>query len=283
MKNRRRFILLVFIFFIIYVYINNILKSKYYTEIHFLKLPTGDCTLIKSLDRNIIIGKAGKKDSKHIRHYLINQKVDHISELIITYPDKDNVIGFFPVLHDLSIDKLYFPQTEDLDVDTKEFLKIAKDKNISIYPINGKEKWEINHWTLLFLRPLINSSIPESERKAIIKFNFPQNSVLWLPDLNEVDKKDILLDSKALKADILKVSGHNREIFLAKDFLDVVQPKTIIFGDSGKINENELRRIYEWNVDTEVLSVEKEGDIMFYGKGNKYNITTKRKMNIRIQ
>ncbi|NLK98917.1 MAG: hypothetical protein GX272_12720 [Epulopiscium sp.] len=286
MKKIKRyfiFLCLVFIFLIMYVYINNILKIKYQTEIHFLKLPTGDCTLIKSMDKVILIGEAGKKDKKHLSQYLNKQKIEHITELIITYPNKDKAIGFSSILQEMKVDTIYLPHIADLDSDTKELLKIAKDKETLIYQIKGKDKWTINNWTLLFLRPSINSTIPESERKPIIKLNLPKNSILWLPSMNEMDQKDLLLDSKDLKADILKVSGHNRELLFAKDFLDVVKPKTIIFGDAGKVKESEMRAIYEWNANTKILSIENEGDIIFYGKGNKYNITTKRMMNIRIQ
>ncbi|NLM12930.1 MAG: hypothetical protein GX209_04200 [Epulopiscium sp.] len=286
MKKMKRYFIfwcLVFIFLMMYVYINNIQKVKYQTEIHFLKLPTGDCTLIKAIDQVILIGEAGEKDSKHISQYLDKQKIDHITELIITNPNQENIIGFSPILQKLKIDKIYLPHVVDLDTDTINFLKRANEKETSIYQIKGKEKWTINHWSLLFLRPLTKSTIPESEKKAIIKLNLPKHSILWIPNIVEMDKMDLLLDSKELKADILKIAGHNREILLTKDFLDVVQPKTIIFGDVKKVKEAELRAIYKWNSSTKILSVENEGDIIFYGKGNKYNITSKRMINIRIQ
>ena len=110
MKKIKRyfiFLCLVFIFLIMYVYINNILKIKCQTEIHFLKLPTGDCTLIKSMDKVILIGEAGKKDKKHLSQYLNKQKIEHITELIITYPNKDKAIGFSSILQEMKVDILY--------------------------------------------------------------------------------------------------------------------------------------------------------------------------------
>lgn len=277
------FLSLVFIFLIIYVYINNILEIKYQTEVHFLELPTGDCTLLETKEKNILIGGADKKDSKHINKYLEKQKINNIAELIIVSPNKNNIRGFLSLLEKIKIERIYLPHITDLDDDTKKFLKSAKDKDIKIYQVQGKEKWEINDLTLLFIRPLEHSTIPRSARKTIIKLNFPKTSILWLPAIEEMDKIDLFLNPKELKADILKVSGNKKSIVLSKDFLDAVNPKTIIFGDSEKEKEEELRLIYGWNPNVDFFSIYEEGDIIFYGKGKNYNITTKRRMNIKIQ
>ena len=82
------------IIIIIFTRIWNIFPQKNYdTEIHFLEIPIGNCTLIKTKEKNVLIGEASEKDSKYIKEYLNSQKVNTISELIIASPSKEKVLS----------------------------------------------------------------------------------------------------------------------------------------------------------------------------------------------
>ncbi|NLK21674.1 MAG: hypothetical protein GX308_06245 [Epulopiscium sp.] len=274
---------LIGVFIISYIYMNDAVIGKHQTEIHFLELPIGDCTLIKTKEKDILIGEAAKKDSKHIIQYLENQKSDNVIELIITSPKKTKIEGFINLIEKDKIKKIYVPHISELDTAANKFLNTAKDKGVLIYQISDKEKWEIDDLTLSFLRPSKNSTVPQSEKKAIIKLESSKLSILCLPPITDMDKRDLLLNKKELKSEILKISGAEKETLLTKDFLDSINPKTILFGDNTKVKEKDLRAIYEWNPKTNLFSIYQEGDIILYKDRKKYKMTTKRVMNIRIQ
>lgn len=271
-------VVIVFIFFWDYSP-----KETHETEIHFLEVPIGNCTLIKTKQKNILIGEASEKDSKYIKEYLKIHKVNTISEIIVSSPAKDKIKGFDILLEDFKVEQIYLPHITDIDTVTNEFLNNAKSKEVSIYKVENKEEWEVGEMKLLFLRPSLDTTIPINKRKTIIKILLPKKSILLLPTMDKIDKIDLMLSSKQLKSDILKVNGKGREELLTEDFLEAINPSLIIFGDDSNLREKESRAIYGWNPDTNILTVDDEGYIAIYGEKGNYKITTRRMTNIRVQ
>ncbi|WP_058485056.1 ComEC/Rec2 family competence protein [Defluviitalea phaphyphila] len=271
---------IIFIFVIIYFYIKHNTNDEFNSEIHFLELPIGDCTLIKTSERNILLGTAYKKDSKYISKYLEKYEIDNVSDLILVYPNKDNIEGFYSLLP--QINNIYIPYIENLE-SSIEFFTDAKKYNIPIYKIEDNEKWEVDNLEFIFLRPLKDSTIPEDKKKIVLKLEYGKESILWLPPMEQMDKSDLMLSARELKSTILKISGEKRDIFMDKDFLSYVDPSIILFTDREKPKEEELRLIYGWNSKVQLFSTYEEGDIIVYTQDKKYNIITNRMMEIRIQ
>lgn len=272
------------IIIIIFTRIWNIFPQKNYdTEIHFLEIPIGNCTLIKTKEKNVLIGEASEKDSKYIKEYLNSQKVNTISELIIASPSKEKVLGFEDLLKHYDVEKIYLPHITDLDKPTNDFLNVAKNDGVFIYQINNGEEWKVGEITLSFFRPSSDTTIPEKEKKAIVKLTLPKKSILLLPTMEKIDKIDLMLSSSKLKADILKVNGKGREEFLQEDFLKAVNPDVIIFANNSKVKEKELQSIYSWDSSVNVVSIYEEGYLLFYGEKGKYSMTSRKNLSVRVQ
>jgi competence protein ComEC len=273
----------VIFFFLLYGILDKGLQKNAQSEIHIIDLPNGDCTLIKTKEQNVLIGGGSENDSNKILEYLNTQKVEKLQDLIVIQPTKKYVNGLMPLLNKKQVERVYVPQVEYVDKSAESFFNEVHKKNIKIYEVEKKHRWKIDDITLEILSPIPDSIVPMKEKAISVKIILPKSTLLWLPESEEEVKMNLLLNAQELKADILKVSGKNREMFLEPSFLSYVQPQTVIIGGSSQVTEQEVRNIYNQNTNMEILSLDREGHIIFYRKGGEYYITSHKKMNIRIQ
>lgn len=267
----------------IYILLTWNMQRKDEVEIHFIHLTIGECTLIKSKQGNILLGGGTKKDQKKILQYLQNMKIAELEAVIVPKAQKEYAEALLQLLEEYKVKKLYFPQIEDIDPIGIELVEKAKEKDIGVYKLTGAEKWNLHKLTIEVLSPRARSVVAEKNKMPVVFISHPKLKLLWISDANLMVKQELLLYKKRLKADVLKVSGMQRGIFIEEDFLAVVKPSIILITDHQKVKEDEIRRAFSYKTNSKIISGAKEGNIIFYRRPMGYYITTERKMKIKIQ
>ena len=167
--------------------------------------------------------------------------VKKIDYLIGTHPHEDHIGGLDDLIEGFSIGKVYLPRVADDMVPTTktytEVLEAVVDKGKKV--TTGKAGMTIlqeDGITISFLAPTAKEYGDLNSYSIVVRMTYGERSFLFMGDA-EIDSEELILDSGAdVRADILKLGHHGSSTSSSKEFLDAVNPVTVMIS-CGKDND----------------------------------------------
>lgn len=247
-------------------------------DAQFLDFADGNQILIDGgPDRKILQG-LGKAMSFYDRS---------IDLMILTHPHKDHVFGLIEVLKIYKVGKIFLSKVSFDSSFYKEFLAIAREKNIPLEYLSDGDEIKIGEFAEFdFLSPQKNDEnknfIAENESfgakgqnlndsSLVSKFIYGNNTILFTGDAGINIEEMILSQGHNIKSDILKVGHHGSKYSSSEEFLKAVNPDYAVI-EVGKNNkyghpaEQTLNRIS--NIGAKILRTDIDGDSLFESDGN---------------
>ena len=218
-------------------------------EIHFLDVGQGDCTFIVTpMHKTILIDGGGSTSNSYdvgkdtLIPYILDKGYRKIDYLFISHFDQDHIGGILSVLEELKVGKIYITKQGERSENYEKFLKIVKQKNITVQLLKTGDKIVMDTITFHILWP-IEKQIEENilnNNAMVMKLQYKDFSMLFTGDIEEIAERKILDTYKnqldILKATVLKVAHHGSKSSSIEAFLKATGSKLAVIG----VGENNM-------------------------------------------
>ncbi len=235
---------------------------QYPFVICFLSVGQGDCTLIRTEDRIVLVDTGPSGQGDRICSQLDKLEADDIDYCFITHPHEDHLGSLAELLETVPVQKLLltgegYPGT---------LYQMAKEKSTTIEQPGFGQTYEIGGSRFSVLGPSFFGT-EENNNSLILKIEYGAFSFLITGDAETEEEQSL---SGELASTVLKVGHHGSRSSTGAAFLQQVRPQYAVIS-CGKNNEyghphqETLDRLAEGGA--EVHRTDEEGNIIFATDG----------------
>ena len=220
--------------------------------VHFIDVKQGDCTLLQSDGKNILIDVGGIGKGTYIQYYLKKQGVDKLDLLILTHPDADHIDSADVIITKFDIGEVWMP---DYEKDTKTYEEVENAlfyKNLSSRQPYVGETFEFGSSILTVLGPVEDSSNANNE-SIVCRVECAGYSIMLAGDAEIDEEKDIVYTGLELDSDILKMSHHGSYTGMQEDFIKAVSPSSAVISVGDNSYGHPHREALQWAKDNGIL------------------------------
>lgn len=197
-------------------------------QVHFIDVGQGDCTLIISDGKAMLIDAGNNDKGTLVQSYLQQQGISTLDIVICTHGDSDHSGGIDVILTKFDCKTIIMPDTKKVMSDTKTFrdvLSAMKSKGYkNTLPVVG-DTFELGNATITIIAP--NSydygDNPNDYSVGVLVQN-GDNRFVFTGDAEEAAEADILNNGIDISADVFKVAHHGANTANTDEFLDAINP-----------------------------------------------------------
>lgn len=229
-------------------------------EVHFIDVGQGDALLIRSQGKDYLVDSGGNIfgdfdiGERITLPYLEKLGVRRLDGVFISHFHEDHYKGFFPLLENLRIDRVFGPYTPK----DSEIYRAIVERGIPYRELRAGDRLRLaKGLSLLNIWPDKGdlSSYSENNRSLVSILSNSTTRILLTGDM-EREVEEILTSQYSLPIDIIKVPHHGSNTSSSQVLLDNIQ------ADVGIISVGR-NNIYG-HPDREVLDRYREGDSSIY-------------------
>lgn len=197
-------------------------------EVHFIDVGQGDCELILSGGKTVLIDAGENDQGDTVVNYLKNLGIQKIDLLIATHPHSDHIGGMDRVIDSFDIGRIVMPRLPDDLVPTTrtytDVLTAIASKGLKITPAKVGDSYDFGPGRLTILGPA--AEYDELNNTSLVcRFVYDGVSFLFTGDMESPVEKDMIKEGGAsLKSDVLKVGHHGSRTSTSQKFYQAVDP-----------------------------------------------------------
>ena len=251
-------------------------------SVHFIDVGQGDCELIKTKNKAVLIDCGEKEYYADVIEYIRSQNIEYIDYVIVTHPHSDHAGGMSFILDEFDIGTVILPKIQESVIPTTStyirLLKSIDNKKISVeYAAPGKE-YVLDDVTMTLLSPVKDYNDLNNYSVAA-KIVHGENSFLFTGDIEKEAESDIMEKGYNISADVLKVAHHGSSTSSQKSFIHAVSPKYAVIevgapNSYNHPNKETVQRLE--NKGAVIYRTDLYGNIVFVSDGNTLNILTEK-------
>ena len=244
-KYKKRIFIILLAIILIFSIIHFIPKNL---KIYFIDVGQGDCTFIVTpKNKTILIDGGGSTGSDFdvgestLLPYILDRGYRKIDLMFISHFDQDHVGGLFTILKELKVKKVCIPKQKENSENYQKFLRIIKEKDISVSVVKIGDKINIEnnlYFDILWPKEEQITENMINNNAIVMKLNCKEFSMLFTGDIEKKAEEELVKiyeDKEILKCDILKVAHHGSKTSTTDEFIKLVNPKVCLIG-VGKNN-----------------------------------------------
>jgi len=205
---------------------------------------------------------------------LNNFNVSHISHLFISHPHLDHMGGTFGLLKYIEIDSAYIPPMQHPYKWNDSLLTAFADFSIPSRKLRFGDEVIIDDETRVYvLAPFpefsnftSNTGHNLNNNSLVLLIRHRENTLLFPGDAEREAEKNLVLWSRILKTDFLKIGHHGSKTSTSKDFLTLANPaySSISVGEGNKFGHPSMMILDRLHLSgTEVFRTDKDKAIWF--------------------
>lgn len=249
----------------------NINFEEISVSVHFIDVGQGDCELIISDGRTVLIDSGEKDRGNFVVRYLKKCGVSKLDYVIATHPHTDHIGGLSTVFDNLQVETLFMPEiSKDViptNVAYKKFLKKIQEKKIAVKKAKMGDILKLGNGYLKILAPIRTDYEKLNDYSVGALFSCFGFSFLFCGDMERRAEKDLLNSKQNISADVFKLSHHGSNTSNTRKFLNVVNPKYCVIevgckNSYGHPHKSVLKNIEKLNV-KRVFRTDIDGTIVF--------------------
>ena len=250
-------------------------------SVHFIDVGQGDCTLMLSDGKSMLIDSGEAEYSSSVIKYLKRKGVKRLDCIVITHPHTDHFGGMADIIKKIGADRIIMPRVSSEFMPTtsayERLLKTVSGAGLKIDAAKDESftlgKAEIKLYTSDYKGENLNNN------SVIVRAQNGKNSFLITGDC-EREEEQILLDKGVdLSAKVLKVAHHGSATGSSADMLDKILPRYAVIscgaGNSyGHPHDVTLSRRDKYA--DKILRTDLNGNIVFISDGEGLTVQTQK-------
>lgn len=249
-------------------------SSENNLEITYLDVGQADSTLIEYKDKNILIDAGNNGDGELLVDYFKSLNIDKFDYVIATHPHEDHIGGMDDIINNFKIDNFFAPDVKQNQKTYKDMINALKENNVELTTPLEDSEYQLDDLKFKVLS-IDNDKDEINNDSIVIKLEYLNNSFLFMGDLEK--EKELEIQDKDLKSDVLKVGHHGSKYSSSAQFLVKVKPKYAIIsaGKNNKYNHPDNITIEKLEyLNTEIHQTKDEGSIKLTSDGSNIAINT---------
>lgn len=252
------------------------------TQIHFIDVGQGDCELIATEGKTVLIDCGEREYYTDVINYIRNLGINKLDYVVATHPHSDHVGGMSYILDEFEIGTLIMPEIQSSVLPTtntyKRLLEAVKNNNINVEYAEAGKSYTVDDAVMTVLSP-VNEYDDLNNYSVTVKFTHGENSFLFTGDIEKEAETDILDSGANVSADVLKVAHHGSTTSSQKKFLTAASPTYAVIevgspNDYGHPHDKTVNRLNE--LDITIYRTDISGNIVFKSDGSSLEILTEK-------
>ncbi len=221
-------------------------------SVHFIDVGQGDCTLVLSGEKALLIDAGENGHETEVLNYLRSMKIDKLDYIVATHQHSDHIGGIPEVLEEYEVDNIIMPRLTKAQTPTNStytaFLKALQNTDAKIISAKPGLKYTLGDAEFEILGPVTDDCDDINSMSAVTKITYEQNTFLVTGDAERDEELEIIENGSNLDCDVLKAGHHGSSTSSCKDFLDAVTPEICVIScgannDYGHPHEKAVNRI----------------------------------------
>ena len=203
-------------------------------EIQFLDVGQGDATLIKN-DKGLFALIDSGPNSKILKKYLLQNKVDTLEWVILTHADKDHFYGLGPNLSEVFVKKIFLPLDSNVISEWHGLLQAIKKHKIKVDSLFVGDKIKLGKSISIdVVWPLRTDPFRGNNSSTALILHYGNSKVFFAGDLEQEAEARLVREQLLESVEILKVSHHGSKSSSYLPFLSELNPNwSVISCDSS--------------------------------------------------
>jgi len=251
------------------------------TTIHFVDVGQGDCTIIQSEGKTLVIDTGLPEARKALAAELQALGVQRIDTLFLTHPHEDHDGSFGFLADSYPIGTLYMPEYADDEEDYGDLLRRITGAGTQIrYPTVG-DQFMVGDATATVLSAADPAQYPDDKNlwSIVTKIVDGNTSAVIMGDAEDINEYAMIDAGLDLDADILRVGHHGSRTSTSGAFLDAVTPDIAVIScgannSYGHPHQETLDALWERSIVT--YRTDLDGTITVSIDDAGYKITTEK-------
>ena len=255
------------------------------TAVHFIDVGQGDCVLIESPGKNVLIDCGERSEAAGVVGYLRDYGITRLDYVIATHQHSDHMGGMAQVLRAFDVGEFIMPDIPDDMIPTSQFysdaLDVIEQKGIkATYACVGR-RLDLSEGTVLeILSPIGSDYSSLNSYSVVTKLTSGNISFLFTGDI-EKEAETLMTDAWLdIRADVLKVAHHGSSSSSCTAFLKRVRPEYAVISVGadnayGHPSNDVIDRLDSFGCG--ILMTMEYGNIVFVTDGNELKYYTPEK------
>lgn len=246
------------------------------SSVSFIDVGQGDCTLIRSGNKSILIDCGESENSDIVIGFLNYAGVRKLDMVIVSHPHSDHYGGMEAIIKKFKTDLVLMPEVDEADISDylmyARFMNTISERGIECRaPIIGETFDLPNGAFLQMLSPIRTDYENLNDCSITTRYVHGENSFLFTGDIGFEAEYDIIDSGADIDVDVLKVGHHGSGSSTSEEFLHYVTPETAVFmvaknNRYGHPKREVLERLARAGCD-ETYSTAHNGNIVFVSDG----------------
>lgn len=252
------------------------------TAVHFIDVGQGDCTLLVSNGRAMLIDSGDRDESDKVIGYLQSLGVRRLDCIIVTHPHADHIGEMADIINAFPVGEVIMPEVPEKLVPTsksyEKMLFAVQDKGIGLTKAY-KGSFELGECEVQLYPSEVDNTDDLNDLSLVVRIVHGNNRFLITGDCTENEELYLLRHNDDVSANVLKVGHHGSSKASSAVFLDRVMPKYAVIScgrdnDYGHPHEITVTRLSKYA--DEIYITAEVGTVVFSSDGKGLNIETKK-------
>lgn len=251
-------------------------------SLHFVDVGQGDCELIKTQNKAVLIDCGEKEYYADVIAYIKSQNIEYLDYVIVTHPHSDHAGGMSYILDEFDIGTVIMPKIKDSVIPTTNtyvrLLNSIANKDIAVEYADAGKEYTLDDVKMTVLSP-VQDYDDLNNYSVAVKFVHGENSFLFTGDIEKEAESDIMEKGYDISADVLKIAHHGSSTSSQKSFINAVSPKYAVIevGSPNSYNHPHKETVERLeNKEIVIYRTDLYGNIVFVSDGSTLNILTEK-------
>lgn len=243
--------------------------------VHFVNVGQGDCALIRTGTRDILIDCGEYDEYPTVARYLDDAGVTRLDTVIMSHPHSDHMGCMFRIIARYGAGALVMPAVQESMIPvTGSYEKLMRElerQKISVFTAKPGTFIDTGGCGTLEVIAPVREYDDLNNSSVTVRYTYGDVSFLFTGDIESEAENDILASGADIRADVIKVPHHGSGTSSTRAFVQAVKPVYAVFSvkqenDYGHPHAN-IVELYE-ALGAEILRTDTDGSVSFSTDGH---------------
>lgn len=208
------------------------LSSQAEMAVHFVDVGQGDCAVVESDGKYMLIDSGESDKAQTVINYLNNMGVESLDYCIVTHPHSDHMGSMAQVMEEFPVDTMIMPVLSEINIPTtslyEKFLLSVEENCDQVIPGEAGYSFSMGEVQVSLLGPCEQDE-DLNNMSIVAKVEYEDASFLFTGDCSFDEEEDIMDNYyNQLDCDVLKVGHHGSSGSTSADWLEAVEPEIAV-------------------------------------------------------